>query len=266
MIRGVVREAASQVLSERARSGEGLRRPLAYSAGVHIIGFIVLLVGPGSWLGGADAEVGNVINIRLGGAAGPGEGGLTPMGGQPVQEVVPLSEARRPQWEQPPADTAPELVVPMDDAPRLEPESEVDTAPDEARGRRLRRGPQLQEGTAMADTGVSGMGVGLSTGGLGGNGAELNLSDFCCPEYLSNMLSMIRQRWDPNQQATGATVVRFTIQEDGVIDGVTVERSSGYLALDQSARRAILLTQQIPRLPSAFTEDSLTVWLTFEYR
>ena len=261
-----MREAASQVLSERAGTGDGLRRPLAFSVGAHVVGLIVMLVGPGSWLRGPDVDAGSVINIRLGGAAGPGEGGLTPMGGQPVQEVIPLPEARRPQWEQPPADTAPEVVVPVEDAPRLEPESDVSTAPEEARGRRLRRGPQLQDGTAMADTGLTGMGLGLSTGGLGGNGAELSVDDFCCPEYLSNMLSMIRQRWDPNQQATGATVVRFTIQKDGAIDTVDVDRSSGYLALDQSARRAILLTQQIPRLPSAFTEESLTVWLTFEYR
>ena len=208
----------------------------------------------------------NVINIRLGGAAGPGEGGLTPMGGQPVQEVVPLPEARRPQWVQPPADTAPELVVPIEDAPRLEPDSEVRSAPEGARGRMLRRGPQLQDGTAMAETGVTGMGLGLSTGGLGGSGAELSVDDFCCPEYLSNMVSMIRQRWDPKQQAIGETVVRFTIREDGAIDDVDVDRSSGYLALDQSAKRAILLTERMPRLPSAFTEDSLTVWITFQYR
>jgi len=118
----------------------------------------------------------------------------------------------------------------------------------------------------MADTGLTGMGLGLSTGGLGGNGAELSVDDFCCPDYLSNMISMIRQRWDPKQEATGETVVRFTIREDGVIDDVDVDRSSGYLALDQSAKRAILLTERMPRLPSAFTEDSLTVWLTFEYQ
>ena len=73
-------------------------------------------------------------------------------------------------------------MVPVEDAPRVEPESEVETAPDEARGRQLTRGPQLQEGNAMSDTGTDGIGVGLSAGGLGGSGAELSLSDFCCPE------------------------------------------------------------------------------------
>ena len=261
-----MREAASQVLSKRTGRGDDLRRPLAFSVGAHLLGVILLLIGPGSWLRGPAADMENVINIRLGGAAGPGEGGLTPMGGQPVQEVVPLEEARRPQWEQPPADTAPEVVVPVEDAPRLEPDSDVRSAPEEARGRRLRRGAQLQNGTAMAETGVTGIGLGLSTGGLGGNGAELSVDDFCCPDYLSNMVSMIRQSWDPRQQVTGETVVRFTVQQDGTLDPIEVERSSGYLALDQSARRAILLTKQIPRLPSAFTEDSLTVRIRFKYQ
>jgi TonB family protein len=157
-------------------------------------------------------------------------------------------------------------MVPVEDAPRVEPESEVETAPDEARGRQLTRGPQLQEGNAMSDTGTDGIGVGLSAGGLGGSGAELSLSDFCCPEYLATMVSLIRERWDSNQETTGAAVIHFTIRRDGRIDTVGVDRTSGYIALDQSARRAILLTRQLPPLPSVFTEENLIVRLTFEYR
>ena len=88
-----MREAASQVLLERANHGSDLKRPLAFSVGAHVLGVVVLLVGPTEWLRGTDADTRHVINIRLGGAMGPGEGGLTPMGGQPVQEVVPLPEA-----------------------------------------------------------------------------------------------------------------------------------------------------------------------------
>ena len=260
-----MREAASQVLSERAGQGDGLHRPLAVSLVVHVAAVIGLLMSPGSWLDADESEP-SAMTIRLGGPDGPGEGGLTPIGGRPIQEVVPLPEARRPQWIQPPADTAPEVVIPIENAPRMEPKTEVQTAPEEARGRQLTRGPQLRDGMAMADTGADGMGVGLSAGGLGGSGADLSLSDFCCPEYLAAMISLVRERWDSNQQPPGATVVKFTIQRDGAIDAVDVERSSGYMALDQSARRALLLTRQLPPLPAAFTEESLTVRLTFEYR
>ena len=62
------------------------------------------------------------------------------------------------------------------------------------------------------------------------------------------------------------TIVRFTIQRSGIIEEVGVDRSSGYFALDTSAQRAILLTPQLPPLPSAFEQSNLTVRLTFEYR
>ena len=80
------------------------------------------------------------------------------------------------------------------------------------------------------------------------------------------MTSLIRQRWNSNQETSGAAVVKFTVHRDGRIDAVDVTRSSGFIALDQSARRAILLTRELPPLPRSFMEDSLTVRLTFEYR
>lgn len=260
-----MRKTAPQLVSERAGEVDGIRRTLAVSAVAHLVAVGALLATPGTFLDRADEDLAS-MSIRLGGPDGPGEGGLTPLGGRPIQEIIPLMELRRPQWVQPPADTAPEVVIPVEDAPRVEPESEVETAPDEARGRRLTRGPQLQEGNAMSDTGTDGIGVGLSAGGLGGSGSELSLSDFCCPEYLATMVSLIRERWDSNQETTGAAVIHFTIRPDGRIDAVGVDRTSGYVALDQSARRAILLTRQLPPLPSAFTEENLIVRLTFEYR
>ena len=252
-------------MSERANDGDDLRRTLAVSVGAHLVAVVALLAGPGLSVDPPESEPVS-MSIRLGGPDGPGEGGLTPLGGRPIQAVIPLMEARRPQWTQPPADTAPDAVVPVEDAPRLEPESEVETAPTESRGRELTRGPQLQDGTAMSDTGATGIGVGLSAGGLGGSGAEISLSDFCCPEYLATMASLIRNQWDPNQDTAGTAVVRFTVRRDGRIDSVDVDRSSGHVALDLGARRAILVTRQLPPLPAQFTEESLFVRLTFEYR
>ena len=254
-----------------SRADERLRGPLAVSLGAHVAAFAALLLGPASWftaLGDAASETPDVVMaIRLGGPEGPGEGGQTPLGGRPVQEVLPLAEARRPQWIQPPTPVRPSMVIPDPDARRRpEPETPVETTPEEARGRTPTRGPELLEGSTMADTGVDGIGIGLSGGGLGGSDSELDLANFCCPEYLSTMLQVIRRQWDANQQVPGMSVVRFTIQRDGRVDAVAVDRTSGYLALDMSAQRAVLLTAQLPPLPAAFAEPNLTVRLTFEYR
>ena len=264
-----MREAASQILLDRAREPDGLGRTLGISLGGHVVICLVVLFGSNSWLSGDEgsASPDAVMSISLGGPRGPGEGGLTPLGGRPVQEILPLVEARRPQWIQPPTPIPPKMTVPVEE-PALRPEvqTEVETAPDEARGRTPTRGPELLDGTAMADTGVEGIGVGLSTGGLGGSGAELNVGDFCCPEYLATMIELIRRRWDPNQEVPGTSVVRFTVQRNGMIDDVVVDRGSGYFALDMSAQRAVLMTVELPPLPSRFPQNNLTVHLTFEYR
>ena len=260
-----MKATASHIISKGALDGDGLRKTLIFSLVGHVVCVVAIFAAPDRWVGSTVDEPASMA-IRLGGADVPGEGGLTSLGALPIQQVIPLSELRRPQWIQPPADTVPQNVVPLPEAPRAEPESEVVTAPEESRGRRLTSGPQLQDGNAMSETGAEGIGVGLSAGGLGGDGSELSLSDFCCPEYLSTMISLIRQRWNSNQETSGAAVVKFTVHRDGRIDAVDVTRSSGFIALDQSARRAILLTRELPPLPRSFMENSLTVRLTFEYR
>lgn len=240
---------------------------LGVSCIAHLAAIVAIMLGPPSWLGSQENDEPVVaMSIRLGGPEGPGQGGQTPLGGRPIQQLLPLEEARRPQWIQPPTPAPPEMIVPVEEAPRAEPETEVETAPEEARGSTPTKGPELLAGSAMADTGVQGIGVGLSGGGLGGSDGELSLADFCCPEYLSTMLQVIRRQWNPRQQVPGLTVIRFTIQRDGTIVDVAVDRTSGYFALDTGAQRAILLTRQLPPLPSAFTEPSLTVRLTFEYQ
>ena len=263
-----MREAASQVLVERGSEPAGLKKTLLISILVHLLILVLLALNPTGWLGAAAVEPNEVVmSIRLGGPEGPGQGGLTPIAGRPIQEVVPLPEARRPQWIQPPTPTPPKMIIPTEEARRRpDPATDIETAPDEARGRKLTSGSELRDGTAMADTGSQGIGLGLSTGGLGGDGGEISVGDFCCPEYLATMIELLRRRWDAKQQVPGYVVIRFTISRNGAIENVGVQRGSGYVTLDLSAQRAVLLTRQLPPLPSAFTDDSLTVRLTFEYQ
>lgn len=265
-----MQEASTEILVERSTEPEGLSRSLVASVCAHTLLIAVIVFIPGGLLTGTGVEQSpEVMTLRLGGPEGPSDGGIAPLGGQPIQEVVSLPEARRPQWVQPPSPAPPEMILPVtpeESLRRPEPKSEVSTVPEEARGRRTTTGPEAVEGSAMADTGVRGVGIGLSTGGLGGNSTEISLADFCCPDYLATMQQLIRRRWNNNQSIPGSVVVRFTIQRSGTIDSVEVDRSSGYVALDLAAQRAILLTRQIQPLPSRFTEAYLTIRLTFEYR
>ena len=79
------------------------------------------------------------------------------------------------------------------------------------------------------------------------------------------MNEKILGNWTQQAEVRGSSIVKYTLQRDGRITEVSVERSSGYAALDNAARRAIELTRQITPLPAAYPNPTLTIHLTFQY-
>ncbi|MDP6582324.1 MAG: TonB family protein, partial [Vicinamibacterales bacterium] len=95
---------------------------------------------------------------------------------------------------------------------------------------------------------------------------RLGAEDFCCPEYLGTMIELIRQRWNNQQPVAGEVTMKFTVQRDGLITDVDLESMSGNLELDQSAERAVRLTDRLPPLPGELADDTLVVHLNFQYQ
>jgi protein TonB len=58
-------------------------------------------------------------------------------------------------------------------------------------------------------------------------------------------------------------VVTFDILRNGSVQNVRVSRPSGNFALDQSAQRAILMSNPFPPLPAQFERDVATIDFTF---
>jgi TonB family protein len=79
------------------------------------------------------------------------------------------------------------------------------------------------------------------------------------------MQRLILGNWNSRQQVAAAVMIKFSIQRDGRITDVTVEKSSGYTVLDMNAQRALMVTR-LPALPPAFPDNVLTVHLIFEYQ
>ena len=257
----------TDVLRDRRHEPDGLASMAAVSVAVHaaIVAFIIL--GPVRWSSRPVEEHKTVMTISLGGAGeGVRSGGLTAIGGRPVQtaEPAPVREAVRP-----PAAAVPEMVVAKPNAKPAKPTkptpAPAQAAPD-ARGKTLTRGEEVRPGNAIADTGARGLGFGLSTGGGPGSGSTLDVADFCCPDYIALMVGQIRSNWNQQVEVPGLTIVKYTIQRDGRLTDVIVERSSGTLSLDQNAQRAVLVTRQLTALPAAFPNPTLTVHLNFQYQ
>ena len=258
----------TDVLRDRMQTPVGLQKMISVSVAVHLALAASLFVARGSLLTRHDAPP-TLMTISLSGSAGPENGGMTALGGRPVQAVTPPDEAPTREAVRAPAAKTPDMTLPMPNAKPVKttPGPPVKQAPDEARGRTPTKGKEQAFGSAIADTGVRGQGFGLSTGGGAGSGSSLEITgDFCCPEYLATMIMRIRSAWNQQQGASGTSLIRFTIMRDGTITDASIFKQSGTTTLDTAALRAVRSTRTLPPLPDAFPNPSLTVRLTFEYQ
>jgi periplasmic protein TonB len=258
----------TDILRDRMQTPAGLQKMISVSVAVHLALAAALILARGGLMR-HDAPP-TLMTISLSGSAGPENGGMTALGGRPVQAVTPPEDAAKREAVRAPAAKAPEMTMPLPNAKTVKttPAPSVKQAPDEARGRTPTRGKEPAFGSAIADTGVRGQGFGLSTGGGAGSGSTLEITgDFCCPEYLATMITRIRAAWNQNQNgARGTSLIRFTIQRDGTISGATVFQPSGTTTLDTAALRAVLATRTLPPLPDAYPNPTLTMRLSFLYQ
>ena len=250
----------TDVIVARARQDDSLQPMMYWSAAGHVVLLALLMFWPG---GAQTDETENVMTINLGGAPGPRTEGLTQIGARAVQTQATTAPAR--PVETPPAPVAPKMTLPD---PRSKPRTQPrpDRAPSESTARTPSAGAEPTDGNARVETGVKrGQGFGLSSAGGGGGPIQLDVTDFCCQEYLAQMHSLITRAWDQNQGVVGSTGVKFTIARDGTIQMPQVEKPSGFIALDNSALRALQVTK-LPPLPAAFLNPTLTIHLRFDYQ
>jgi TonB family protein len=250
-------ENVTDIIVARSREPEGLKTMIVCSIGGHIVLAVVALLWGGLAL---DTEPRTVMTISLSGVEGPKTGGLTPIGGQSVQ--APLPEPQPKPVEAPPAEKPPAMTLPNPRS-RPRPGPTPQQAPLDATAKTLSTGETPREGS----TRVRGQGFNEGLGSAGGNGAAVTLDvvDFCCNEYVDQMVAIVRRSWDQNHGVVGSTTMQFTILRNGVIDSPKVEKSSGFVVLDNAALRALQLTR-LPPLPAAFENPTLTVHLRFDYQ
>jgi TonB family protein len=253
-------DAVTTILLERAQPRGGLWSRMGYSVLLHAVALPALAIWMVSTATTEEAPK-TVMQISLGGAPGPRAGGMTPMAGRTVEAAPPTA---RPAPVAPPAPKAPEMTLPKADTRKTPPREAPKKAPDDAKGRATPKAAEASQGSSVAETGAKGVGFGLTTGG-GQTGGYLDVANFCCPEYLATMIQLIQRNWNSKQQVAGETLIKYTIQRDGRLTNIEIEKSSGYFALDQTSQRSLLLTRRLPPLPAQFTEPTLTVHLIFRY-
>jgi TonB family protein len=241
-------EAVTDIIIARARSQDGLKKMIVWSLGLHVAVFVGILFAPAP----KDEAPPTIMTISLSGSEGVRSEGMTQAGAQPVKTTVPPEE-------KPP-------VTPPKERAEM-------TIPDPKAKTRVTTKPQPTESqtatpvTAPAPTRVRGQGFGLSTSGGGGvGGVTLDITgDFCCQDYLQQMVQSIRTKWNNQQSVVGTTGMKFTILRDGRIIDIQIEKPSGFAALDIESQHALAATAKLQPLPGAYPNPMLTVHLLFEY-
>jgi len=258
-----MQEAVSAILHDRARVEDGISRTLMLSIAAHVVIVAAVWLTPSEWRT-RTAEERPTMTISLGGTEGVDLGGMTTIAGRAVQEIAkPDTKAT----DTPPAVKPPEMVEPDRTKPVPTRSRPVAKPADTSRSRTPTTGAEIKTGSARVNTGGAPIPFGgLAQGGGGAGGVQLDVKNFCCPEYLAQMVQKIRQNWKPNQGATGQPIVKFTIRRDGVLTNVVLEKSSGQELLDLEARRAVHNTMQLAPLPREFPDSTLTVHLTFDFQ
>ncbi|MEP6782314.1 MAG: TonB C-terminal domain-containing protein [Acidobacteriota bacterium] len=254
-------DAVSEILIGRAEKGDGLNSMLGASVMAHVALVAIFILAPVWWFGADNKPPETVMQISLGGPVGPDKSGLTSMTSRTIQQVN--TELKKPvEQVQPPASKTPEMIDPTKAPPRKTEPNKVDAK--DPRSNRPTKGEEIRQGSSIAQTTARGQGFGGLSSGGGGNGVQLEVTNFCCPEYLATMSALIKANWNGQQNAAGLTRMRFVIQRNGRISDVTVLDSSGVQILDFYAERALKLTT-LPPLPAAYPDGALAVRLAFEY-
>ena len=258
-----MREAVSEILSERAQMTDGMSRMVVASVAGHVLLVASLLFAPDFWT--SRTETATPMMISLGGAPGPDSGGMTTISNRAIQREAPPEEKPAPT---PPAAKPPEMVAPEPTAkPAPKPVTKPIEKPKEnSSARKPASGATVAPGAGRVETpGAPQIPFGgLTTGGGGTGGARVDVANFCCPSYLASVVGVIKRNWSERQGTTGQNTIKFVIQRDGRITDIAVDQSGGQL-LDIASMRALSVTRQVTPLPREFTGNTLTVYLVFEY-
>ena len=250
---------------------ESLKRPLAGSVALHASIAAAILLS--SWLGGqrdywGDRHPGGgsamVVNV-VGQVPLPSRGGtVNPVANdtrsevpEPKPEKVAKIKAKEPE---PDAIPLKSRSAPKKPSPRA-------ASTNTYRAKQIDRPNQLYstEGQAL----VSPMIGQAGSGGVGvGRGSPFG-DRF--GYYVDILRQRVAQKWrtsdvDPRIRSAPPAIVTFTIRRDGSIASVRMAQTSGNVALDLSAQRAIADAAPFPPLPPTFDKNDVSIEFWFELK
>lgn len=248
---------------------EPLKGPLAGSIALHVS--VALALTLGSVIGGRreywgdrNAGGGSAMIVGVVGQVPlPAHGGVVNPVANDTQSEVPEPKPDKVQRTKV-AEPEPEAIpLPSRAAPKKP--SRKESSLNTYRLKQIDRPNQLysREGQALSSplVGMAGSGgVGVGRGSPFGDRFGW---------YVDTLKQMVAQKWrtgdvDPRIRTAPPAVVTFNIRRDGSIYGIRLAQTSGNLALDNSAQRAISDAAPFPALPGQFDRNEVSIEFWFQ--
>jgi protein TonB len=250
---------------------EPLGKPLAGSVALHVSVFTAVVVS--SLLGGkrdywGDRNPGGgssmVVNVvgqvplpARGGAVNPVANDTKSEVPEPKPDTVQKTKVKEPEPD----------AIPIQSRNAPKKPSPKASSINKYRAQQVDRPNQLYsaEGQALSSplVGIAGSGgVGVGRGSPFGDRFGY---------YVDLLKQRVAQKWntgdvDPRIRSAPPAIVTFTIRRDGSIGSVRLAQTSGNLALDLSAQRAIADASPFPPLPAAFDKNDVSIEFWFELK
>ncbi len=248
---------------------EPLKGPLTGSIALHVsvalaLTLVSIIGGRREYWGDRNSGGGSAMIVNVVGQVPlPAHGGIVNPVANDTQSEVPEPKPDKVQQtkvKEPEPDAIP---LPSRTAPKKpsHKESSVNTY----RAKQNDRPNQLysQEGQALSSpmVGMAGSGgVGVGRGSPFGDRFGY---------YVDLLKQKVAQNWrtgdvDPRIRTAPPAVVTFNIRRDGSINSIRLAQTSGNLALDLSAERAIQDAAPFPALPPAFDKNEVSIEFWFQ--
>jgi protein TonB len=114
---------------------------------------------------------------------------------------------------------------------------------------------------SQSSSSAGGRGAAMS----GGNSLKLDAPDFPFPHYIALIQFRIENNWRAPFSGQGQLLATmyFKIRRNGEVTDVKLEQSSGSIAFDQAAQRAVYSANPMPPLPAGSGLETLGVHFDF---
>lgn len=239
--------------------GRLFHKTIAFSAIIHLLFLFVLIYG--NLIPSSSINYTPVYTVKLV-SQSPETAGLPE---NRIENEQPLPTKTQPSLEQKAQEQPKQMILPIEKKTVSKKEliSAINAVNNAIRKQQLLNA--IKQTIKNENTSTN---IGTGNKGAGGNGIGGLPTGSIADEYYSAIWQKIHDAWlIPSSMAASSygyeTIVSVTIDRDGSVSDLSIEKSSGNVYFDQTAIRAIKKASPLPAFPPSWLQKSINIGIKF---